>query len=81
MTKTNTQRIKRIYELAEGHFGSGVVRFVGLKYEPQYGFIAKVKFSENSEFLSIFEYSEDATDALRKLKNRIKNIIKRYNNV
>lgn len=81
MEKTNTERIKRIFQIAEEHFGKEAVRFVGLKFEPKYGFIAKVKFNDNENQLNIFEYSDDATEALKKLKKRIKKIIKRYNYV
>ena len=42
--KTNTDRIKRVYELCEEHFGS--VRFVGIKYQKQLGWIAKAQLEE-----------------------------------
>ena len=81
--KTNTERIKRIFDITEDHFGKGTVKFVGLKFEPKYGFVAKVQFykSNNNVFKNIFENSEDSTKALKKLKNRIKKIINRYNYV
>jgi len=79
--KTNTQRIQRIYQLCEDHFGNGTVRFVGIKFEPAVGFVAKVKFYDQAQQLSIVESADCSTEALRKLKNRIKKIIKRYNGV
>ena len=41
--KTNTERIKRIYNLCEEHFGD--VRFVGIKFHKKIGWIAKVIYS------------------------------------
>jgi len=75
--KTNTQRIKRIFELCEDHFGN--VTFVGIKYQKKIGWIAKAKFDENME--SLTADGETSVEALRKLKNRVKKIIKRYNGV
>ena len=77
--KTNSQRILRIYELCEEHFGAGSVRFVGIKFHKQIGWIAKAQFNDGFENLT--SDGEDATAALRKLKNRVKKIIKRYNGV
>ena len=75
--KTNTDRIKRIYELCEDHFGS--VQFVGIKYQKQIGWIAKAQLDDGFENLTAD--GESSVDALRKLKNRVKKIIKRYNGV
>lgn len=75
--KTNSERIMRIYQLSEEHFGA--VRFVGVKFHSKIGWVAKVQFEDNVDFGNLTADGEDATDALRKLKNRVKKIIKRYN--
>ena len=77
--KTNTERILRIHELCTQHFGE--VLFVGIKYHTKIGWIAKAQFSEDNDFGNLTADGNDATDALKKLKNRIKKIIKRYNQV
>lgn len=78
-SKTNSERIMRIHQLCEEHFGA--VRFVGVKYHSKIGWIAKVQFEKDVDFGNLTTDGEDATDALRKLKNRVKKIIKRYNEV
>lgn len=78
-TKTNSDRIMRIHQLCEEHFGA--VRFVGVKYHSKIGWIAKVQFEEADAFENLTADGKDATDALRNLKNRVKKIIKRYNTV
>jgi endonuclease V-like protein UPF0215 family len=75
--KSNSDRILRIYELCVDHFGD--CRFVGIKYHAKMGWIAKAQF--NGDFENLTADGEDATDALRNLKNRVKKIIKRYNGV
>jgi len=75
--KTNSDRIKRIYQLGEDHFG-GIV-FVGVKYHKKIGWIAKAQFDGGFENLTAD--GETSTEALKKLKNRVKKIIKRYNEV
>jgi hypothetical protein len=75
--KTNTDRIMRIYDLCEEHFGD--VRFVGVKYHKKIGWIAKAQFDEGFENLTAD--GETSTAALKNLKNRVKKIIKRYNKV
>lgn len=75
--KTNSERILRIHQLCEEHFGA--VRFVGVKFHSKIGWVAKVQFEDNVDFGNLTTDGEDATDALRKLKNRVKKIIKRYN--
>jgi len=75
--KTNTDRIKRIYSLCDSHFGE--INSVGIKYHQKLGWIAEAKFDGSFETLST--EGETSVDALRKLKNRIKQIIKRYNHV
>ena len=75
--KTNTQRIKRIYDLCEEHFGD--VRFVGIKFHKKIGWIAKVQF--DGDFENLTADGETSVEALRNLKNRVKKIIKRYNAV
>jgi len=74
--KTNQERILQIYSLAESHFGE--VRFVGIKYENKIGWIAKIQFDS---YESLIADSDNPTDALRKLRNRIKKIILIYNTV
>ena len=75
--KTNTQLIKRIYDLCEEHFGD--VRFVGIKYHKKIGWIAKAQF--DGDFENLTADGETSVEALRNLKNRVKKIIKRYNAV
>jgi hypothetical protein len=75
-TKTLDQRIDRIYKMAKEHFGE--VRFVGIKRHTKIGWIAKIQFDE---FESLVAEGEDAIDALKKLKKRVKKIIDRYNMV
>ena len=75
--KTNTQRVEELYKICEEHFGD--VRFVGLKYHTKIGWVAKVQFE--AEFENLTAYGDNATDALKKLKQRVKKIIKRYNKV
>ena len=77
--KTNSDRILRIHQLCEEHFGA--VRFVGVKYHSKIGWIAKVQFEEDVDFGNLTADGQDAADALRKLKNRVKKIINRYNQV
>ena len=74
--KTVEQRIDRIYKLAIEHFGE--VRFVGIKRHTKIGWIAKIQFDE---FESLIAEGEDAIDALKKLRKRVKKIIDRYNMV
>jgi endonuclease V-like protein UPF0215 family len=75
--KSNSDRILRIHQLCQEHFGA--VRFVGVKYHTKIGWIAKVQFEDDVDFGNLTSDGRDATDALRKLKNRVKKIIKRYN--
>lgn len=76
-TKTDTDRIMSIYKLCKSHFGD--VRFVGIKYHSKIGWIAKAQF--NGDFDNLTADGATSTEALRKLKNRVKKIIKRYNAV
>jgi len=75
--KTNTDRIKRIYDLCEEHFGD--IRFVGIKYHKKIGWIAKAQFDDGFENLTAD--GKTSVEALRNLKNRVKKIIKRYTTV
>ncbi len=77
--KTNSDRILRIHQLCQDNFGD--VRFVGVKYHTAIGWVAKVQFEDNIYFGNLTADGDDSTDALRKLKNRVKKIIKRYNAV
>ena len=75
--KNDTDRIKEIYKMCKSHFGD--VRFVGIKYHKKIGWIAKAQFDDGFENLIVD--GATSTDALRKLRNRVKKIIKRYNAV
>ncbi len=75
--KTNTDRIKEIYNLCKEHFGD--IRFVGIKYHKKIGWIAKAQFDDGFENLT--SDGATSTEALRKLRNRVKKIVKRYNAV
>jgi len=74
--KTLEERIERIYRRAKEHFGE--VRFVGIKKHTKIGWVAKIQFDE---FESLVAEGEDAVDALKKLRKRLKKIIDRYNMV
>jgi hypothetical protein len=74
--KTIDQRIDRIYRMAKGHFGE--VRFVGIKRHAKIGWVAKIQFDE---FESLAAEGENAVDALKKLRKRLRKIIDRYNMV
>jgi len=74
--KTLDQRIDRIYKMAKEHFGE--VRFVGIKRHTKIGWVAKIQFDE---FESLVAEGENAIDALKKLRKRVKKIIDRYNMV
>ena len=76
--KLDEDRIKEIYKLCKGHFGD--VRFVGIKYHSQIGWVAKAQFN-NEEVGNLTADGTSSSDALRNLRNRIKKIIKRYNGV
>ena len=75
-SKTLDQRIDRIYKMAKDHFGE--VRFVGIKRHTKIGWVAKIQFDQ---FESLVAEGEDAVDALKKLRKRVKKIIDRYNMV
>ncbi len=74
--KNIDERIERIYKLAKEHFGE--VRFVGIKKHTKIGWVAKIQFDE---FESLIAEGVDATDALKKLRKRLRKIIDRYNMV
>ncbi|MBN2825386.1 MAG: hypothetical protein JXQ76_08690 [Campylobacterales bacterium] len=74
--KSNEDRIEAIYKLAKEHFGE--VRFVGIKLHDKIGWVAKIQFDE---FESLVAEGDDATDALKNLKKRVKKIVHRYNMV
>ena len=75
--KMDSDRIKEIYKLCKTHFGD--VRFVGIKYQNKMGWLAKAELGEDFENLTAD--GKTSTDALRKLRDRVKKIIKRYNRV
>jgi len=72
--KTSEDRIKAIYKMAKGHFGE--VRFVGIKFHDKIGWVAKIQFDE---FESLIADGNDANEALKNLKKRVRKIIHRYN--
>ena len=72
--KTLDFRIERIYQMAKEHFGE--IRFVGIKRHKKIGWVAKAQFDE---FESLVAEGEDAEDALKNLRKRLKKIIERYN--
>jgi hypothetical protein len=72
--KTLDERIDRIYKMAKEHFGE--VRFVGIKRHTKIGWIAKIQFDE---FESLIAEGENAIEALKNLRKRVKRIIDRYN--
>ncbi|WP_455757243.1 hypothetical protein [Sulfurimonas sp.] len=76
--KLDEERIKEIYKLCKGHFGD--VRFVGIKYHSKIGWVSKAQFNSD-EVGNLTADGKTSTDALRKLRNRVKKIIKRYNGV
>jgi len=72
--KTLEFRIDRIYRMAEEHFGE--IRFVGIKLHKKIGWVAKAQFDE---FESLIAEGENAEDALKNLRKRLRKIIERYN--
>jgi phosphopantetheine adenylyltransferase len=72
--KTIDQRIERIHRMAKEHFGE--VRFVGIKLHTKIGWVAKIQFDE---FDSLIAEGENAEEALKNLRKRLKRIIDRYN--
>jgi len=72
--KTIEDRIEIIYAMAREHYGE--VRFVGIKKHDKIGWVAKIQFDE---FDSLVTEGEDATQALKNLRKRLKKIIDRYN--
>ncbi len=74
--KTLDERIDRIYKMAKEHYGE--VRFVGIKRHTKIGWVAKIQFDE---FDSLTAEGDDAINALKNLRKRIKKIIDRYNMV
>ncbi|MEA3229024.1 MAG: hypothetical protein U9P38_08150 [Campylobacterota bacterium] len=75
--KTDADRIKETYKLCKGHFGD--VQFVGLKYHTKIGWMAKAQLGEDFENLTAD--GKTSTEAIKKLRDRVKKIIKRYNGV
>jgi len=75
--KQDSDRIKEIYKLCKGHFGD--VQFVGVKYHNKIGWIAKAQLG--SDFENLSADGSTSTEALKKLRSRVKKIIKRYNAV
>jgi hypothetical protein len=75
--KTDADRIKEVYKLCKGHFGD--VQFVGIKYHNKIGWIAKAQLG--NDFENLTADGATSTEAIKKLRNRVKKIIKRYNAV
>ena len=78
IVKTNSIRIKDVFDLASDHFGD--VKFVGLKYDMRDGWLSKIRF-KNDYRPSIMCSGESADDAIKELKRKIKKVIARYNDV
>jgi hypothetical protein len=74
--KTLDERIERIYKMAKEHFGE--VRFAGIKKHTKIGWVAKIQFDE---FESLIAEGENAVEAVKNLRKRLKKIIDRYNMV
>lgn len=74
--KTIDQRIERLHREAKEHFGE--VRFVGIKLHDKIGWVAKIQFDE---FESLVAEGDDAIEAIKNLRKRVKKIIDRYNMV
>jgi len=72
--KTLEFRIDRIYKMAKEHFGE--IRFVGIKRHKKIGWVAKAQFDE---FESLVAEGENAEEALKNLRKRLRKIIERYN--
>lgn len=78
IVKSVQQRMERIHTLAVEHFGD--IKSVKLKFVNGV-YVATLKFPTLLYIDKIIEVHGTPEDALRKLKNRIKKIIKRYNHV
>ena len=76
--KTDSDRILETVNLCQEHFGA--VTFVGLKYHQKLGWIAKAQL-DNEDFGNLTADGTTSTEAIKKLRNRVKKIIKRYNGV
>ena len=72
--KTIDQRIERLHREVKEHFGE--VRFVGIKLHDKIGWVAKIQFDE---FESLVAEGENAVEAIKNLRKRVKKIIERYN--
>lgn len=78
MHKTNDDRILRIANLSEDHYGREETLFVGYKYEvASQQWVAKIQLTTHD----LYESGNSPTEALKALKNRVKKIIKRYHQV
>ena len=75
--KTDADRIKEVYKLCKGHFGD--IRFVGIKYQNKIGWMAKAELGDDFENLTAD--GTTSTESIKKLRERVKKIIKRYNGV
>lgn len=76
--KTIQERIERIHFLAIEHFGA--VKSVKIKFVDGI-YVATLKLPNDLYIDKLVEVNGTPENALRKLKNRLKKIIKRYNNV
>jgi hypothetical protein len=71
-------RIERIVEKVTAHYGTDI-HFVGVKFDPSVGWIAKVKLFN---FPSLSGMSTTSSEkALKRLERRIDKIIERYSMV
>lgn len=76
--KGTSTLIEEIINKANSHYGSGEISFVGLKYQHEIGWVAKIKFSDNRPSLTGLS-STFSGKALRRLNKRLDKIIDRYN--
>jgi len=76
--KTNETRLERIQEIASNQIGS--VRSVSLKLKGVL-WTCTLKMQPGEHFEQIAVSDEDSSEAVKGLKNRLKKIIKRYNQV
>jgi len=68
-------RIEKIVKKVTDHYGTDI-RFVGVKYDPSIGWVAKVKLYS---FPSLTGMSSSSSErALKRLEKRIDKIIDRY---
>jgi len=78
MKKSNEDRLKRIYQLAEDNIGT--VRSVSLKLKGN-AWTCALKMDPDQHFDIIASVDDDPTVACKMVKKRLKKIISRYHNI